>query len=544
MLFKSFKKTFFILLLGFFVFAPFLSLAAEGQLLSQEIKLEESEEKDRQVEEIESEVSENKEVEQKILKAVVGEDKSVAVSRKVVFDASKSVNPDENQEMQYRWDLGDGHFKEGVDVIHTYDKPGFYRVALTVNNGRGQDTAELIVSVYEDLILLLADDGADRDKIASLKRYAARQGILLVTIEDRSGGADFIVEDNLVKSLFESSQDLKKANIVIVWTSSPSLGLNVLSEFGKEAENLNDLDFSHKGAVIITEKNLEPIGRIAQSTFDVLGPEYILLTKTAGLEAVIDARQSDRVVEEVQQSGVENLQIGIHSERAVKKLGVTNFLSYTVNYLVNSGVAPETISLILLLPIVATLIAVARQFLGVKTFGIYIPSLLSLTLVVTGIKYGLFIFLVLLMAATLIRLLLKKIKILYLPRMALVLTSLAFVLLALFVAGSLTKRTGIIALSFFPILVLIILVEKFVEVQIEKGFASALKLTIETLLVSVACYYIISWESLKTFILAYPEVILLTLVVNILAGKWVGLRASEYLRFRSLSSFLDRKKES
>jgi hypothetical protein len=50
----------------------------------------------------------------------------------------------------------------------------------------------------------------------------------------------------------------------------------------------------------------------------------------------------------------------------------------------------------------------------------------------------------------------------------------------------------------------------------------------------VACYYVVSWDVLTTFILAYPEALLLTFVINILMGKWVGLRISEYIRFRAI----------
>ncbi|MBU1119284.1 PKD domain-containing protein [Patescibacteria group bacterium] len=476
------------------------------------------------------------------LQAIAGEDKSVAVSRKIVFDASKSV-VDSEKETQYLWDFGDTSEAEGVDVLHVYDKPGYYHVTLTVKNGDKQKTDELIVAVYEDLIVLLADKEVDQEKIVALSSYAERQNVLLTTVTNVRSGTESVVEESLLKGLIEANEDVKKADIIISWTSSANIGLNVLSSFGVQTEDSPGIDFSRKGIVVITDKNLSTVARIAQSTFDVLGPELIILTKPAALEAVIDARVSENVVSEVYRTGVENVQIGIHSERAVEKLGITNFLSYTINFLINNGVSTENVTLLLLLPVIATIIAFVRQVLGVKMLGIYIPSLLSLTFVATGIKYGLFIFIVLLAVATLLRLLLKKTKIQYLPRMAIVLTVTAFAILTLFVVGSLTKRTGIIELSIFPILILVILVERFIEVQIEKGFKDALRLSFETIVVSIACYFLINWESLKTFIIAYPEVILLTVVINIIVGKWVGLRLSEYFRFREISKFIKERGE-
>lgn len=481
-------------------------------------------------------------VEQKKLQAVAGEDKSVAVSRKVVFDASRSVLVDPNLKTKYNWELGDGTKKEGLDIIHTYERSGFYQVSLTVENGDQKDTDEIIVSVYEDLMILVADQGADKEKINGLQRYANRQGVLMVKIPKESPSTEYSSEDFLLKALLESAEDLKKANVIIVWTGTPNVGLNVLSKFGKQTENVKDFDFNHKGLVVVSEKTFKPLARIAQSAFDVLKPEFLLLIKSSALEAVIDARKAEKVLEEVHRSGVESAQIGVHSERAVKDLRPWNFLSYIVYYLVNKGVSLESVTLILLLPVVASLIAFTRQFVGIKTLGIYVPSLISLTFFIVGLKYGLFIFLVLLVAATLARLILKKFRFLYLPRMALVLTFMAFVILALFVVGAAINRTGVIALSVFPILILVILVEKFVEVQIEKGFKGALVLSLETIIVSIGCYFIINWELLKTFVLAYPEVILLTIVFNILFGRWIGLRVTEYLRFREVAHFLTNKK--
>jgi len=172
--------------------------------------------------------------------------------------------------------------------------------------------------------------------------------------------------------------------------------------------------------------------------------------------------------------------------------------------------------------------------LGIKTFGIYTPTIISLSFIATGLKYGLSIFLIILLVATLLRFLLRRFKLLYLPRMAIVLCVLALVLLLIFIFGAYFNKTGMIGLSIFPVLILIILVEKFVAVQIEKGGLTAILLSVETILVSVICYWVVNWEWFKTLILSYPELVLLTIVINIVLGRWAGLRLSEYIRFRKL----------
>jgi hypothetical protein len=81
---------------------------------------------------------------------------------------------------------------------------------------------------------------------------------------------------------------------------------------------------------------------------------------------------------------------------------------------------------------------------------------------------------------------------------------------------------------------MITLVEKFVAVQIEKGNRAAIILTLETLLISVIGFYIASWQGLINLLAAAPWIVLFTLPINLLLGRWTGLRLTEYLRFKEI----------
>jgi len=204
-------------------------------------------------------------------------------------------------------------------------------------------------------------------------------------------------------------------------------------------------------------------------------------------------------------------------------------------YMINQGVPQETVVLLLMLPIVATIIAFARQIIGIKGFGIYTPLIIAFAFLVTGLKYGLAFFMVILLVGTLMRLLVKKFRLLYLPRMAIVLNMVALAILILFLVGAYTDQKGLILAPVFAILIMITLVEKFVVAQIEQGARGAIILTTETLILSVVCYWIASWSWLQNLALLYPIwIILISIIVNILLGKWTGLRLSEYFRFREV----------
>lgn len=212
-----------------------------------------------------------------------------------------------------------------------------------------------------------------------------------------------------------------------------------------------------------------------------------------------------------------------------------NSVSPLVEYFVSKGVPLETIILILILPVIATFIAFLRQVVGVKAFGIYTPLLITFAfLSINGLRYGIAIYVVVVLIGLLLRYALKPFRLLYLPRVAIMISVVALLLLGVLVFGGDMKRTGLASVSILPILIMITLVEKFIAVQIEKGNKMAIELAIETLIISVAGYYIASWETLRAALAVYPWLALLTIPVNIFMGKWTGLRITEYLRFREV----------
>lgn len=208
-----------------------------------------------------------------------------------------------------------------------------------------------------------------------------------------------------------------------------------------------------------------------------------------------------------------------------------------IDFFLLQGVPLDTIVLLLMLPIVATLMAFFRQIVGIKAFGIYTPSIVTFAFLAfdpKGIKYGIAIFLSIIITGMLSRIVLKHFRLLYLPRVALTLTIVALTTLAMLVIGGSFNRTGLASISIFPLLIMITLVEKFVATQIEKGDKTAIILALETLGLSLIGYAIVRWHVLIELIIAHPWIVLVTIPVNLWLGKWTGLRLSEYLRFRKI----------
>jgi hypothetical protein len=209
-------------------------------------------------------------------------------------------------------------------------------------------------------------------------------------------------------------------------------------------------------------------------------------------------------------------------------------MSNIVQYFHSQGVPIETVGLLLIFPIIATMIAFFRQVIGIKAFGIYTPSIVIFAFLATGIKYGIVLFVSVILVGMTLRLAMKRLRLLYLPRVAITLTFVAIVMLMVLVVGGSLQRTGLAAVSIFPLIIMITLVEKFVTAQVEKGTKNAVILAIETLVISLVGYYLASWHWLLGFVLNYPWAVLLVIPINILMGRWTGLRLTEYYRFKEV----------
>jgi len=214
------------------------------------------------------------------------------------------------------------------------------------------------------------------------------------------------------------------------------------------------------------------------------------------------------------------------------------FTEFIIRMMDGAGIAyaRETISYILMLPLVVTFITFSRQVFGLKGFGIYTPLLITFSLIAMGpLKYGLSVLGIVLVTATLARLLIKKFRILYLPRIAIVLSLVTLAIFVTLFLGAYFGKTGFLKVSVLPILVMIILSEDFVSAQMRRNWRSALWLTAETLFVALVSYFALRWPALVNLVLHFPLLaILFAILVNLILGKWTLLRFSEFYRFRRL----------
>ena len=97
------------------------------------------------------------------------------------------------------------------------------------------------------------------------------------------------------------------------------------------------------------------------------------------------------------------------------------------------------------------------------------------------------------------------------------------------------KNPALADVSIFAVLILALLAEDFTKVQLGKSVKTAIALTTETLILSLASFAILTYVPLQEYALVRPEALLITVgILDFLLGKYSGLRLFEIWRFRRL----------
>lgn len=248
------------------------------------------------------------------------------------------------------------------------------------------------------------------------------------------------------------------------------------------------------------------------------------------------------IVEETRQEAADLTSEGTKSrlERVLDENPVTgnlavNFLKVAIREAVSRGVPPNTIVLLILFPLVAALIAAARHIVGLQGFGIFTPAVISVAFLATGVTVGVLMFVAIMVVATLARMVIRRLRLPSLPRMALLLWFVSLGVLGLLLASPWLNLATLMNVSIFPILLLVLLAETFIEVQVTQSFRAALRLTVETFILALLSFMVLSTQALQTWVLLNPEIAILGVAgIDVLIGRYAGLRLLEMYRFRKL----------
>ena len=206
------------------------------------------------------------------------------------------------------------------------------------------------------------------------------------------------------------------------------------------------------------------------------------------------------------------------------------------SYLVSQGISGQNLSYLLLAPLIATLIVFLRQIIGVRSLGIYHPLLLSFAFLSLGIESGLILFFTVAILANLTAYIIKRIALLYFPKITIIVTTVILSLLGVLFLIQFSPHYLNIN-RFLGVVIILSLSDKLVSAQVKSSLKPTLFLLLNTLITAVTGFYLLSSQWLQEVVLRYPIIyLLLILVINLFLGRFRGLRITEFWRFRHLLS--------
>ncbi|HAU99544.1 MAG: hypothetical protein UX04_C0004G0033 [Microgenomates group bacterium GW2011_GWF2_45_18] len=212
-----------------------------------------------------------------------------------------------------------------------------------------------------------------------------------------------------------------------------------------------------------------------------------------------------------------------------------NSMQLLIRQAVDNGVPANILVLLILFPVISTLIIFFRHVIGLEGFGVYTPAVLAVAFVSTGFLRGLLLFFAIFISTTIGKMIVSRLKLQYLPRTSLVLWFVSLSMFFVLLLSPYIPFTNLATIGIFPMLVLVLLSENFLQVQSSSSMWTAIQLTGETLLLAFISASVMRSLSVQEFVILHPEItIALMFALNLMIGKYTGVRVMEILRFRSI----------
>lgn len=194
----------------------------------------------------------------------------------------------------------------------------------------------------------------------------------------------------------------------------------------------------------------------------------------------------------------------------------------------------EVYQVLIMLPLGAFVILLLRSFIGLKTFGTFMPVLIAIALRETNLISGLFLFTFIVGLGLSVRFYLEHLKLLMIPRLSVVLST---VVLCMIVFSIISYKLGLqhgLTIALFPMVIITMIIERMSVVWEERNPVEAIKQALGSLVAAVLAYAVMGYPLFEHLLFVFPELLILIMVAMLWMGQYHGYRLSELVRFSDL----------
>ncbi len=192
--------------------------------------------------------------------------------------------------------------------------------------------------------------------------------------------------------------------------------------------------------------------------------------------------------------------------------------------------------LLLMVPLGALLVVFMRTFVGIQTFGTFMPILIALAFRETQLMWGIMLFTLIVSIGLMIRFYLERLMLLLVPRLTAILIIVVLLMLLISLVTNKFGAERTLSVALFPMVILAMTIERMSITWEENGARTAIWHGLGSLLVASLGYLVMTNQQLIYIMFVFPEFLLVALGISLWMGRYTGYRLSELRRFRSMKA--------
>jgi len=419
------------------------------------------------------------------------------------------------------WDIFNKTFK------NIWDK----KISLNIYKNNNKERRLIIekyinIYIYKNNLLLIVWPQVNNDNLNNLIT-SAKESWIYITVKHILSYE--LPKNNLLEIIKKHSNINKNySNYTTIWWSKNFL-INSLSILNKEieiSEYNKKLNFS-----FISSFNINILENYLNNFLSnkLWINNIIMIDETSKSQIIKNPWDIIKLKKQLIQDKYNFLELSPNN-----KINKFLFISNFINNLSWKGLLAGDIYLLLIIPFLLTLISIQKHLIWLNVIWITIPIFITILL----FKIWILISLIVLITITITNLLLSKIinryTLLYTPKVSFIIIintlTMIIVINLLYNYNLLNINT---TNSLFIIL-FIVISERLITIILSKDFTEYKINLFNTILFSLVSFFIFSLNIINTFILAYPEIILLLIPLNFIIWRFTWLRVTEYFRFKEV----------
>lgn len=434
--------------------------------------------------------------------------------------------------LEFKWDIKGRTSKNWFILNEKFNTPWEKEITLSIFEidswtPRLLASSQLNIFVYEKTLALWVSEDISQERLKKAFDLAKEKNILLVILFQSSEKdiSDISIHNNI--SQFRK-QYMWYGDYLLFWGKKEFL-FSILSKINQEQESLAVK--KKENFVLLSEFNIHVLEwYLSNLVADKKNIDKVVLLEES---LIYQIQKHPSSIEDLIKNLKQN-QFDFQEIDTKKIIAPYFFISRFINSLSSSGISTSDIYILLMIPLLLTLISFIKHFIWFSPIGISLPLFCA----ILCLKFWIIFFTILFLVTILINLFLSynigKYNLLYTPKLTFLTIINIVIFIILFNLGQQYSLVDISPWDSLYIVIYIILTEKLINIVISKEFREYKKTLYSTFLIGIFLYFILIFDSLRVFLLAYPETILLLIPINFMIGRFIWLRVTEYFRFREI----------